>query len=274
MVLAALAGVLAIRWRRRADWGKLVHVGLLTGAGLFLPLLPWAARNAVRFHEVQFLSPRYAASPGEYVPRGLYSWTATWLVRFRDVYLVPWNIGSVPVHLTDVSPSAFDSPEERARVGSLLEQYNATLDMTPDIDRGFAELARERTARHPLRTYIVVPLERAATMWFTPRVDLLPFSGHLWPIRQQWRRDRRDVSVTLLLDALNFLYVGLAFVGLRRLLRWRGVHAPRIRWSVAFLIAFVLIRTAFLTTVETPEPRYVLECFPVVLVLGAMALAA
>jgi hypothetical protein len=220
---------------------------------------------------VQFLSPRYAASPDEYTPRGLYSWTATWLVRFRDVYLVPWNIGSVPVRLTDVSPSAFDSPDERARVGALLDQYNATLKMTPEIDRGFAELARERTARDPLRTHLVVPIERAATMWFTPRVDLLPFSGHLWPIRQQWQRDRKDVSITLLLAALNFLYVGLALMGLRRLLRWKGADAPQIYWSVALLIAFVLIRTGFLTTVETPEPRYVLECFPVVITLGAMA---
>ena len=34
------------------------------------------------------------ATPDETVPRGLYAWTATWLVRFRDVYLVPWNIGT------------------------------------------------------------------------------------------------------------------------------------------------------------------------------------
>ena len=73
--------------------------------------------------------------------------------------------------------------------------------MTPDIDRGFAQLARERTARHPLRTYLFVPLERAATLWFTPRVDLLPFSGHLFPLARQWRRDPIDVSVTLLLGA-------------------------------------------------------------------------
>ena len=74
--------------------------GCSRGVGLFLPLVPWAARNCVRFHEVQFLSPRYAATPDEYTPRGLYAWTATWLVRFRDVYLVPWNIGSDPVRLT------------------------------------------------------------------------------------------------------------------------------------------------------------------------------
>jgi hypothetical protein len=36
---------------------------------------------------------------------------------------------------------------------------------------------------------------------------------------------------------------------------------------------FMALRTAFLTTLETPEPRYVLECFPAVIALGAVGLA-
>jgi len=39
------------------------------------------------------------------------------------------------------------------------------------------------------------------------------------------------------------------------------------------VIAFIVLRTAFLTTLETPEPRYVLECFPAVIALGALAFA-
>jgi hypothetical protein len=34
-----------------------------------------------------------------------------------------------------------------------------------------------------------------------------------------------------------------------------------------------VMRTAFLTTIETPEPRYVLVCFPIVLALAAQILA-
>jgi hypothetical protein len=30
------------------------------------------------------------------------------------------------------------------------------------------------------------------------------------------------------------------------------------------------VRTAFLTTVEAPEPRYVVSCFPLVLAIAAM----
>jgi hypothetical protein len=268
LLLVAVAVVFVVRLRHRADWGKLARVGALTAAGFFLPLLPWAVRNWVSLHEVQFLAPLYAASPDEYAPRGLYAWTATWLVRYRDVYLVPWNIGTERVEIGDVSPAAFDSPEERARVAALLDQYNATRRMTAEVDDGFAALARERTARHPLRTYVVMPLQRALTMWFTPRTELLPISGHLWPIRQEWQEDPRGFSVTVFLGALNFFYVGLAVAGL-----WRAYHRAipsHARVAVTLLAAFILVRTAYLAQTQTPEPRYVLECFPAVLALGAL----
>ena len=39
--------------------------------------------------------------------------------------------------------------------------------------------------------------------------------------------------------------------------------------AIAFLVLFMVLRTAFLTTLETPEPRYVLVCFPAMIALGA-----
>jgi len=45
-----------------------------------------------------------------------------------------------------------------------------------------------------------------------------------------------------------------------------------IRWA-GLLIGFVLLRSAFLGTLENPEPRYVLECYPVVIVLASSLLA-
>jgi Dolichyl-phosphate-mannose-protein mannosyltransferase len=277
LLLMAAGGVLLIRWRKPKDWGKLARAGGLMAAGLVLPLLPWAARNWVRFHEVQFLAPRFAASPDEYTPRGLYAWTGTWLVRYRDVYLVPWKAGSERIDIGDVPAAAFDTPEERARVAALLERYNQTQRVTADVDNGFADLARERTLRHPLRTYFRVPLARIATIWFTPRVELLPFSGRLWPLRQHWLSDPVDFSVTLFFGALNLFYVGLAVAGFLRVRaevkretqRNAAVWTPHA--AVELLVAFIAIRTVFLSTVETPEPRYVLECFPALLALGALA---
>jgi hypothetical protein len=270
LLLAAAALVLAIHWRAPANWSKLVRAGALMAVGMVLPLIPWAARNWVRFQEVQFLAPRFAASPDEYTPRGLYAWTDTWLVRYRDVYLVPWNVDSARIEIADIPAGAFDSLEERARVAALLDRYNATVRMTPEVDQGFAELARERTSRYPMRTYVRVPLGRIATLWFTPRVELLPISGRLWPVRERWRADPVDFSVTVLLGALNVFYVGLAIAGLRRAIGRRAGGIARL--AVALLAVFVLMRTVFFSTlVETPEPRYVLECFPALLALGALA---
>jgi hypothetical protein len=35
------------------------------------------------------------------------------------------------------------------------------------------------------------------------------------------------------------------------------------------MLLYILARTAFLTTLETPEPRYVLVCFPALFAMGA-----
>ncbi len=72
-----------------------------------------------------------------------------------------------------------------------------------------------------------------------------------------------DFSVSLAFSLLSFVYAGLAAVGGWR--AWRSGH----RAGVGLLLVFLLVRSAFVTQVETPEPRYVLECFPALLALGA-----
>jgi 4-amino-4-deoxy-L-arabinose transferase-like glycosyltransferase len=64
-------------------------------------------------------------------------------------------------------------------------------------------------------------------------------------------------------------YVGLGVWGATRL--WLSNPATRV--AIVFLLLFMVLRTAFLTTLETPEPRYVLVCFPALIALGAQAFA-
>ncbi len=269
----------------RSEWRRIARTGVWLGAGLLLPLVPWGVRNQVTLGRPQILAARYAEMSGEYVPRGFYDWTQTWLVRFRDVYLAPWKLEVEPIAAEGLPDYAFDSPEERARVERLLEEYNDQLAITPQMDREFEELARERTRRHPLRTWVWVPLERVATIWLTPRVELLPYTGHLTPLEDKWEYDREDLLVTLGLGGVNLIYLLLAMMGSWMVFRkWRhpaeaaGGSALAERWgmpSVAqpagamFLAAHILIRTAFFTHIETPEPRYVLVCFPAVVALAA-----
>jgi len=261
LLLFAAGLVLCAKWRRPSDWMKLARAGVLMSAGLLLPLLPWAARNWTTLHDMQFLAPRYSELPGEYTPLGFISWTNTWLWRVRDVYRSSWKVNSEEIPVEDIPASAFDSPEERERVADVLEQYNETLTLGPELDSPFREIARERTGRHPLRTYATIPFLRALTLWFSPRIELLPYSGNLSPIGLEWREDRRDFVVTLTLIFVNGIYLALGLVG-----AW--VARGRPGW--ALLIAVILVRTAFIVYfVDTPEPRYVLECFPAVLALAA-----
>jgi hypothetical protein len=247
-------------------------------AGVFLlPLFPWAARNAVSLHKVQFLAPRYATFPGEYAPVGFYAWTTTWLERYRDVFSTIWAIGEDRMDVDALPSSAFDSPEEKARVADLIAQYNDSpgLDVSPEMDSQFADLARERTSRHPLRTYVRVPFERALTIWFTPRTELLPIDGKFFPVRSQWQDSHADVLVTGSFAVLGYLYVALAAGGVWLAWRAGGRSSPGSPlgpnlWGIALMLAYFVIRTAFLTTVEAPEPRYVVSCYPGLLALIAL----
>jgi hypothetical protein len=243
----------------------------VVGMGLIcaIPLLPWTVRNAVTLHEFQPLAPKYSNLPGELVPYGFMSWEKTWLYRFRDVYLVSWKLDDEAIRVEDLPAYAFDTNEEKDRVAAILEPYNNDLTLTADEDAAFGQLARERTTRHPLRTYAWLPFARAVTMWFTPRIELVPVSGTVFPLVQSWQDDKVDQSVTVGFFLLNIAYVTLAIVGAIRL--WR--RSTTVRPALGMMILFVVLRTAFLTTIETPEPRYVLVCFPIVLALAAQPFA-
>ena len=180
-----------------------------------------------------------------------------------------WKLNDEPIQIDDIPARAFDSLEERQYVAAILEQYNHDLNLTAEEDRQFLNIARERTARHPLRTYVYVPLQRAITLWFTPRIEQLPISGSVFPLAETWDTDREDMVVTIGFFFLNIFYIAFALCGAVRL--WRDSTGARL--AVVLLICFVLIRTAFLTTVETPEPRYVLVCYPAVIAMAAHAFA-
>jgi hypothetical protein len=64
---------------------------------------------------------------------------------------------------------------------------------------------------------------------------------------------------------LNLAYVVGALLALVR-------RPSGIRWA-GLLIGFLLLRSAFLGTLENPEPRYTLECYPAIVVLASSLLA-
>jgi hypothetical protein len=266
-LLLMTSGLLLGYWMgRQGEIKRWLLACTLMACACALPLAPWMIRNAITFREFQPLAPKDATLPGEIDPKGFMAWERTWLYRVRDSYLVPWKLNDEAINLDDIPDAAFDTAEEKQRVAAVLETYNDDLSLTEEEDAVFAQLARERTARHRLRTYLWVPLRRAGRIWFTPRIELLPVSGHVFPLAYMSEEDPVDQRVTIFFFFLNVAYVALAMVGIWKLWKCRAA-----RPAILLLVSYILVRTAFLTTLETPEPRYTLVCFPALLALGAHA---
>ena len=225
------------------------------------PLVPWTIRNFRTFHHFQPLAPRYASDANELVARGFNRWVKTWILDYVSVEEIYWNVSGDPIDASKLPSRAFDDPAQKNATLSAIAAYNESNDMTPEADAQFANLASERIAAHPLRYYLVLPVLRVADMWLRPRTEILPPDPRWW----EFNDDAKHSVVALGFGLLNLAYVGIAILALA-LQKFRG--APGIRWA-GLLVGFVLLRSAFLGTLENPEPRYTLECYPAIIVLAS-----
>jgi len=220
------------------------------------PLAPWTARNWRVFHEFQPLAPRYANDPAEFVAKGFNRWMRTWIVDYVSTEEVYWHVDGDPVDLNSLPGRACDTSQECADTRAILEDYNKTLFVGPELDARFGQLAGERIARGPVRQYVWLPTLRIADMWLRPRTEMLPLDSHWWAFAD----DPHDAIIASAWGAINLLLIAAALMGV--------VRGPRPRY-LGLMLLFLALRSAFLGTLENPEPRYTLECFPVVLVLSA-----
>ncbi len=241
-------------------WGRapMVRWALLCGLLSILPFIPWTLRNARTFHVFEPLAPRYAVDPGEDTDPGFQRWTKTVCVDFACTWDVYWNIDNDVIDLNDLPSRAFDSPKRSIETSNLLDDYNRTTTLTPVLDARFAALAAQRIHDHPFRYYIALPLARLADMWLRPRTEMLWIELRWW----QYSRHPSETIFSIGYAALNLAYLAAALIGFLKRPRLAGV-----------ILAFVLLRCALLFTLEAPEPRYTLECFPPLIALAAVALS-
>ena len=260
ILLAALGGYFGIRLLRSPNKRRVFFAGSLVAVVAFAPLVPWTIRNYRVMHVFQPLAPRYANDPGEFVPLGFYHWARTWLIDDVSIADIFWPVPGEEADPSLLPPRACDDADQCRRTRALFDQYNQNgYQITPEIDRGFEQLTQERIRKHPIAFYVGWPLARVADMWFRPRTEMLPLDYHWW----RYEEVGRDAYIATLLGILNLFYVFCAVM---------GAMTRRVRLA-ALMIGWVLLRTAFLGTLEAPESRYVLECFPVVFVLAAAWLA-
>ncbi|HSE32839.1 MAG TPA: glycosyltransferase family 39 protein [Pyrinomonadaceae bacterium] len=270
-------------------------------------LVPWTIRNERVFHVFQPLAPAHGEMPGEFVPRGYLQWLRTWIDEGRYIGPVLWSVDTNPIQMDSFPDRAFDSAAERDRVAALIQKYNhpdqkeevsptdeesteedttdeespdedeansqdnteQNVEMTPQIDEQFAQLARERITRSRLRYYLVLPIKRAISLWSDTHSQYYPFEGELFPLE--------DLDYTIhqqywlpFFAGLTWIYTLLGALGAWLLWRMRTLDAHR--W-VTLAVLIIVLRLGFFSTLENPEPRYVVELFPFISILGGIAIA-
>jgi len=237
---------------------QLVLVGAVCALLAVVPFAVWTARNWKVFHVIEPLAPRYASDPGEEVDPGWQRWMKTWCLDFVSTYEIYWSVPDGPFDVGQLPARAFDTPAQRAETDALAAAYNDNgQDLSPKIDAGFARLAEERVAYDPLRFYVWLPLGRMGDMWLRPRVENLNIDLDWWV----YTHHNNETIFSWFYVALNALYLLLGVVGL--------CLRPRY-WQ--WMLLYMVLRSALLTTLEAPEARYTLECFPMLFVLGGVAM--
>jgi hypothetical protein len=241
---------------------KLRRMALVCLLLALAPFAAWTGRNWRVFHVFEPLAPRYANDPGQTTYPGWQRWMKTWCLDYVSTYEVYWPVPGSSLDLSKLPSRAFDSPAQYAETAALAADYNdrdGATDIVPDVDARFAALAEERIAAHPLRYYLWLPLGRVADMWLRPRVENLNIDLDWWV----YAHHHVETRFSWFYAGLNAFYLLLAAAGL--------CLRPRL-WRP--MLAYMLLRSALLTTIEAPEARYTLECFPMVFALGGVALWA
>ena len=243
-------------WNNRVSPQKIIIAGVLVAVAALVPLIPWTLRNLHTLHRFQPLAPRYAQDSDEPTMTGFNRWVKTWTADYVSVEEIYWSVPGSDIDIARLPQRAFDSPSQRQLTADLFAAYNASHDLPPELDARFATLAADRIRGAPLRYYIWLPALRIADMWLRPRTELFPSDPRWW----EFNDDRRWLALSLAFGAINLVYVALGAAGL---IRSRG------SFGIGLFVLFLALRSLFLGTLENPEPRYTLECYPAVIVLAS-----
>ena len=166
----------------------------------------------------------------------------------------------------DSSGDEEEQPEEEPEPEENPEPADANVEMTPDIDAGFAQIGQERVVRSPLRYYIKLPLKRAMTLWFDTHSQYYPFNGELLPL-DDLDHDIHQQYWLPLFAGLTGIYTLLGVIG--GWLLWRQNEK---RWLLLAAL-MIFLRLGFFATLENPEPRYTVELFPFLILIAAAGLS-
>jgi hypothetical protein len=259
LLAVVLWAALIFYGRRGLGLGRAVRLAMTAALLSVLPFVAWGVRNWGTFHVFQPLAPRYANDPGEFAAPGFVRWVKTFSADFASTSEVYWNGNSDRIDPGTLPSRAIDNVAQDRETQHLLHDYNDITTLTPEIDVRFDQLAQERIRANPFRYYVTLPLLRLANMWLRPRVETLNGPLRWW----QYTQHPAETRMAIFYGALNLAYLVAAFLGI---LRW-----PRLAGA---MVGLIVVRSLLLATLETPESRYTLQCFPLLFVFAACYLTS
>jgi hypothetical protein len=115
----------------------------------------------------------------------------------------------------------------------------------------------------------VLPFKRGISLWFDTHSQYYPFEGEIFPLDDMDYMIHQHLWLPFF-AGLTWIYTLLGAMGAWFLWRVRTFEARR--WVILALL-IIFLRWGFFSTLENPEPRYVVELFPFLSVLGAIAIA-
>jgi len=239
LLVLALVLFLVFQIARHRSSASVISL-LLFCLAIPLVLAPWVVRNYMVFKKFQPLHKssldNSSGKPrGEYVPTGYLLWIRTWMTdesNYHAAALV-FHPGNRDFDPRQLPSRMFDSFEEREEVCRLIDEYNQTGEMTPELSERFRDLANERIKRAPMRFYFWLPLKRILSMWLTGFVTT--------------NRSHMLVRILLVLPILTGGVLGFAI--------W--ARSP----VVVTLLALILSRTVFFSFFMG-EARYIVQAYP------------
>jgi hypothetical protein len=242
--MIALAALLGRDGRR--NWR-----GAALGVCAYLVLFSaWPLRNLAVFGTPHWLGggTNIDAHGGYFDRSAVMAWMRTWAASEQATVGVGWRFPFRPVTIAELPPDAVDA-EELPELHDILARYDAAGARLDDTLRGrLSQLAAARAWRHPLRTFVWLPLRRMALMLFPPRDG---FGLGPLPALANWRP----------------LYIsGDALVTVAALV---ALFYTRRRAATQLCAAYLGLRLLLMGWMPTSEPRYFLPALPVVYALAA-----
>jgi 4-amino-4-deoxy-L-arabinose transferase-like glycosyltransferase len=257
-------------------WRRLpLFVGYLGVAALVF--LPWPVRNLIEFGRAYPAAVQFRSAAGKPLPNGVITWARTFASSaprepMLDAILAfeqPWHPGAL------LFPSMYDSDAEKQQLLTLIEQYNRER-LSPAVDAGFSALARQRAARAPFRTYVKLPLQRMLAMFASVPNGELSMKSSILNLPKN-RPLARYFDLTLYGLALLGMASLLSSLGRRKPMPKPGERAAISPRLVAAILMSAIVTRCLVLAYTVPlgcSQRYLVEVFPLFIVLAALGAAA